>query len=404
MIMQKLFREALTLEDPWTVTDVAFSLEEKRLDITIDFARGSTFCCPVCGEEGARAYDTHQESWRHLNFFQYEAYIHARVPRVRCPNKCGIKKVNIPWARAGSGFTKLFEALIMMLSREVPVAVIARMLGEQDTRIWRIIHYYVGEAREKMDFKDVRSIAVDETSNKKKHDYISLFYDMDRRRILFGTPGKDASTVERFCEDLKSHGGNPESILQATCDMSPAFIAGITTNLPNAAITFDHFHIMKIMQDAVDRVRREESKETHLLTHTRYLWLKNPNDLKDSQRQKIDQLSPYLKTGRAYRIRLSLQEFFLQPTREDAEAFLTKWYFWATHSRLDPVIKAAKSIKEHWEGVLNWFDSGISTGVLEGINSLIQAAKARARGYRTMKNFITMAYLIAGDLTFDLPT
>lgn len=404
MPVKKIFAEALQLEDPWTVTDVRFSLTEKRLDITIDFDKGSLFGCPTCGAEGAPAYDTHQETWRHLNFFQYEAYLHARVPRVDCPKGCGVKKVSVPWSRSVSGFTKLFEAMIILLAREMPVAVIARMLGEHDTRMWRIIHHYVEEAREKMDCREVKVIAVDETSNRKRHDYISLFYDMDRKRVIYGTSGKDASTVDRFCKDLQRHGGDPNAIRQTTCDMSPAFIAGITTHLPNATITFDRFHIMKIMQEAVDKVRREESKETHLLKKTRYLWLKNPNTLNRSQKQIIDKLSHHLKTGRAYRIRLALQEFFLQPTRAAAEAFLKRWYFWATHSRLDPVIKAAKTIKAHWEGVINWFDTRISTGVLEGINSLIQAAKARARGYRTSRNFITMAYLIAGDLKFDLPT
>ncbi len=111
-----------------------------------------------------------------------------------------------------------------------------------------------------------------------------------------------------------------------------------------------------------------------------------------------------LKTARAYQIRLTFQELFAQPDRKTGEAFLKRWYFWATHSRLEPIIQAAKTIKRHWEGVLNWFDSLITMGLLEGFNSLIQAAKARARGYRTNRNLITMAYLIAGQLKFNLPT
>jgi len=120
---------------------------------------------------------------------------------------------------------------------------------------------------------------------------------------------------------------------------------------------------------------------------------------------KLNSLSDYkLKTGRAYRIKLALQEFFNQSDRQTGEAFLRRWYFWATHSRLGPVIDAARAIKRHWEGILNWFDSRLSTGFLEGINSLIQAAKAKARGYRTTRNLITMAYLIAGKLPLRLPT
>ncbi len=161
MDMKFLFTEALGLISPWKVTKVAFSMEDKRLDISIDFSRGSTFFCPVCGAGGAKAYDTRDEEWRHLNFFQYAAYLQARVPRVKCPKDCGIKKVEVPWARSGSGFTLLFEALIMALAREMPVAAIGKLLGEHDTRIWRVIHHYVEQARDGLDFADVSSVAVD---------------------------------------------------------------------------------------------------------------------------------------------------------------------------------------------------------------------------------------------------
>ena len=162
---------------------------------------------------------------------------------------------------------------------------------------------------------------------------------------------------------------------------------------------------MKIMNEAVDEVRRQEAKITDALKKTRYLWLKNPINLSADQRRKMESLTGRnLRTSRAYQIRLTLQEFFEQPNRKAGEVFLKRWYFWATHSRLEPVIRAAKTIKRHWQGVLNWFDSKITTGILEGFNSLIQAAKARARGYRTNRNLIIMAYLIAGKLNYDLPT
>ena len=162
---------------------------------------------------------------------------------------------------------------------------------------------------------------------------------------------------------------------------------------------------MKIMNEAVDEVRRQEAKNTDALKKTRYLWLKNPINLSADQRRKMESLTGRnLRTSRAYQIRLTLQEFFEQPNRKAGEVFLKRWYFWATHSRLEPVIRAAKTIKRHWQGILNWFDSKITTGILEGFNSLIQAAKARARGYRTNRNLIIMAYLIAGKLNYDLPT
>jgi transposase len=109
------------------------------------------------------------------------------------------------------------------------------------------------------------------------------------------------------------------------------------------------------------------------------------------------------KTIRATHLKINFQELYTQP-KEAAEEFLKKWYFWATHSRLQPMIKAAKTIKGHWNGILQWFESKMTNGLLEGLNSLIQAAKARARGYRSTRNLITMVYIIAGKLNYRLPT
>ena len=160
---------------------------------------------------------------------------------------------------------------------------------------------------------------------------------------------------------------------------------------------------MKLMGEAVDEVRRMEVKTNDVLKKSRYVWLKNPENLNKGEAEKLASLSSLnLKTARAYQIRLSLQEFFDQEDRESAADFLKRWYFWATHSRLDPVIKVAKTIKKHWDGVLAWYDKKINNGILEGFNSLIQAAKSRARGYRTRKNLIAMVYLLVGKLKFDV--
>ncbi len=236
---ESLFGIALGITPPWEVEGIEFSKENKRLDIKIGFQRGATFPCPVCGSP-APAYDTTEKTWRHLNFFQYEAYLTARVPRVKCPNAdCGIKQVAVPWARAGSGFTLLFEALVMALVREMPVKATAALLGEHDTRIWRVVDHYVQRAREKADYSEVTRVGIDETSARRGQDYISLFFDLDQRRLLFGTAGKDHETVKAFTEDLAAHNGTPENITAACIDMSKAFIKGIREALPNAEITFD---------------------------------------------------------------------------------------------------------------------------------------------------------------------
>ena len=329
----------------------------------------------------------------------------ARVPRIKCSN-CGVRLINVPWARAGSEFTLLFEAYIMILAPSMPVKRIAELVSEHDTRLWRLIQHHVDEAREEADYSDVKKVGVDETSSKRGHNYVSLFVDLEKQKTIFATEGKDSATVELFKDDLSKHHGDPEAIVDVSCDMSPAFIKGVEENLINAAITFDKFHVLKGLNEAVDEVRRQEQKDHPELKNSRYIFLKNPENLTDKQANRLEDIklkNLNLKTIRAYQIRLNFQELWLQPP-DKAEAFLKKWYFWATHSRLEPVKEAAYTIKRHWDGVLNWFESRINNGILEGFNSLVQAAKARARGYRTTEYLITMIYLITGKLRFNLPS
>ncbi len=218
------------------------------------------------------------------------------------------------------------------------------------------------------------------------------------------TEGKDAATVAAFAADLIEHGGDPDQITEVCIDMSPAFIKGTAGHLPNAEVTFDKFHAVKIINDAVDQVRRDEQKGQLALKGTRYIWLRNPDTLSDRQRATLDALpTRTLKTARAYQIRLAFQDLYSEGDPKSAANYLKQWYFWATHSRLPPMIDAARTVKRHWDGILRWFDSKIANGLIEGINSLIQAAKAKARGYRSSRNLKAIVYLIAGKLDLRLP-
>lgn len=342
---KELFQKAIGM-DPWVVVSYEFDPDKGRLDLELDFPPGHTFVCPECNTEGRRVYDTERKSWRHLNFFQYEAYLHARVPRVDC-RKCGVKLVRVPWARPGSGFTLLFEAIVMALAREMPVRAMSKILREHDTRLWRVLNHYVEEARREADFSSVREVGVDETASKRGHNYVTLFVDLEKPRTMFVTEGKDASTLLRFKEDFECHKGDVRAIEEICCDMSPAFIAGVEKNFPHAQITFDKFHVLKVLNEAVDKVRREEQGLIPELKKTRYIWLKNPKNLKDREASVLESLQLKklnLKTMRAYHIRLNFQELWNQ-TVEDAELFLKKWYFWATHSRLEPIKEAAYNHK-----------------------------------------------------------
>lgn len=397
-----LFTNTLGLKEPWKVTDVSFDPGENKLDIYISSTKGSKVICPVCGKE-CSAYDSKERTWRHLNFFQYKSFIHCKVPRANC-DEHGVKQVEVPWARPGSGFTLLFDAFVMILIKNMPVNAVANLIGINSDCIWRIIDHYVAEAYNSIDFSDITTIGLDETSSKRGHNYITLFVDLDKSKVLYATEGKDASTIKSFKETFENHNGDISSTENISCDMSPAFIKGINEQFPNANITFDKFHVIKRINEAVDKVRQKELKENALLKGTRYIWLKNPKNLTIKQQELIQPLSKMnLKTLRAYNIKLNLQEFYEINDEEAALSHLNKWFFWATHSRLEDMKEAAYFIKRHWDGVLQYTKSKITNGVLEGINSIIQAVKRRARGYGTTKHFISMVYLVCSNLEFNLP-
>jgi transposase len=399
-----LFQMALGLVPPWAVTKSTFDAAQRRLDIEIDFTRGGRFPCPECGAPDRPVHDTQKRTWRHLDFFQHQAFLHARVARITC-DTCGVRQVNVPWARPGSGFTLLFEALAMALMGAMPVATTARHLKVHDTRLWRILHHWVEAARKLADYSAVKRVAIDETAARRGHDYVSLFVDIDARRVLYVADGRGADTVEEFADDLEAHKGDASNVKQVSIDMSPAFISGVKENLTEAEVTFDRFHVMKLLGDAVDKVRRAEVKGRPELKGSRYLWLRNESTLSQSGRERLATLSAmHLKTARAWQIRLAFQELYKMPSWDWGAAALERWYAWAIRSRLEPIKAAARTIMRHRGGILAWFDSRIANGLIEGINSLVQAAKAKARGYRTTRNLKAVTYLMAGKLDLKLPT
>ena len=405
---KELFQMALNVTEPWFVSDLKFDAGNKRLDIYIDFKKGSTFSYidTESKEEfaGLKVHDTKDKRWRHLNFFEHECYLHARVPRVKLPNG-KIKLISTPWEGLSNGFTLLFEALLVQLCQAMPVNRVASITKTSDDKLWNMLGSYIDTTRQEENFENIDAIGLDETSRAKGHEYITLFVDLQKRRTIFITQGKDNLTVARFAYDFQNHNGSIKAIKDVSCDMSPAFIKGVKENLPNAQITFDKFHILKIINEAVDKVRKEEVGTNKLLKGTRYIWLKNYNNLTIKQKEKLDEFtmsSMNTKTLRAYNIRQSFQEIYQAKTEDEFITYLNKWYYWATHSRLEPIIKAAKTIKRHWDGVVHWYESKINNGILEGLNSVIQAAKSKARGYKTFKNYKIIVYLLTGKLDFAL--
>ncbi len=400
MELETLFTEALGIKLPWIITALDFDSAERRLNINVDFERGATFEYedPETLEKGRyKVYDTVYKSWRHLNFFEHECYINARTPRIKPPTG-GVKLIMPPWSGFVKGFTLLFEALVMRLCTNMPVSQASKILNVSDHRLWRVLECYVFKAMHDADYSEMKAVGMDETSLKKGHNYITLFVDMAKKKTTFIAEGKDNKTVKAFAENLEENKGFRTNIKDVSCDMSPAFIKGVTEQLPEAQITFDKFHVLKIINEAVDKVRRAEAKDNPVLKGSRYALLKNEQNLTKSQRAKRESLSSMnLKSMRALGIREAFQAIYQAPSVESFARLLKEWYFWATHCKIPQIIGVAKTIKNHWDGILAWKQSQITNGILEGLNSIIQAAKRKARGYK-FEHFKVIAYLLTGKL------
>ena len=384
MNSQELFSIALGLELPWTISQVHLeqvSDSDRELHIYLDFERGSKFLSRT-GEQTS-AYDTNAKCWQHLNFFQHRCYLHARVPRIIDADG-KVYQIEVPWARSGSGFTLLFEAYAMLLiESEMPVCNVAETLEVTQPRIWRIFDYWIKIAFLKDDLSQIKQIGLDETSRKKGHKYITQFVDLEAKRTIFVTEGKDASTVEKFVEELEKKGGKKENIELVSMDMSPAFIAGIIENLPDSQIVFDKFHLVKLLNEALDEVRRLERKGNELLKNHRYTILRKYENLSLKKKYELDALLPlYPKLGEAYRLRQLFLDVFDVSDAEEAKGYLWFWCDYALDAAIEPFRKFVNTIKAHWFGIVAYFDKRVTNGVLEGINSKIQLAKRRARGYR----------------------
>jgi transposase len=398
-----LFTLALGLSKPWQVVDLKFSKGEGRLDLWLDFVKGAKFPCS-CGETAeADVHDTLDRTWRHLNFFQYETYLHARVPRIQC-GACGVKQVEVPWARPGSGFTLLFELLVLSLSREMSVAAVAELTSEHANRLWRILKHYVERARRAVDLSGFHQLGIDEFAIRKGHVYMTSFGDLEASRVIFLGEGRKKGVVKAFIKDLVSRGIDPDQIDVVCCDMWDPYLNGIGKFLKKAMVVFDRFHVMNQINKAIELVRREEQRENEALRKSRFLWLKNPKNLTSQQEARLAGLKRLdLRTARAYQIKLALARFWEIVDPAEAMSYLKRWYFWATHSRLLPVIQAARTIKRYWKGVVNFLDARVTNGMVEGLNSKIKTAMKRAYGFKQVGYLRTIIYLVAGRLTFSYP-
>lgn len=408
--VEALFTSALGLVPPWEVAKVDLDTAKRRIDFEVRCS-AKLLSCPHCDTPAQRVHDRLRRSWRHLDFFQFEAWLHADVPRVTCTGCGKTTQVGVPWAREGSGFTALFEALALSLCQELPVRQAAALLRCADKPLWRRIEYYVNQARALDDMSTVRTVGIDETSLRRGQSYITVVHDLDAKRLLFATEGRDHQTVLDFVDDLKAHGGDPAAIAHVCQDMSAAYTKGVTLALPTAAISYDRFHVVKLAIEAMDEVRRCEwreqpqavtaalgSQDKKLLKGLMWGMRKNPGGWSTRQLHAMHWLQhSTLKAARAWRLKMALREVYAQAIQHNdvhrAETDLRAWLSWARRSRLVPFKKLAKTLTEHFAGVVRGMVDNRSNAFVEAMNGLLQQAKRAARGFRTAGNFIAIAYL-----------
>ena len=403
VMTERLFESALGLSPPWYVAGTEFNVQARTLTIRVDFASGTRFSLPGLGGEHA-VHDTLPKRYRHLNFFQHECFLEVRVPRVRLPDGT-VRQVEPPWAGKLSGFSLLFEALVVMLCQQMSFAGAARLVGESRHRVAAICQRYVELALAQADFSQVHELAIDETSRARGQSYISLAADAKQRRVLAVAEGCGLDTIAALAAELQQRGCLPGQIRSLSIDMSPAFIKGCSEQFPNARITFDKFHLLCHASTAVDKMRILEQHTERSLKGLRWPLLKDRARLTPAAAAELDALlakMSTLRTARAWLYKEQLREILARKQINVVRAMLRHWCSCVMRSKVHPMKRVASLVREHLEGIVAWAQTRQTNGFLEALNGLFQAAKRRARGFTRMSTIRTVIFLIAGKLDFRL--
>lgn len=413
MIPEKVFEKILVLGEGWRVEGVDYVEKESKVLIRIAEtpALWRNEVCPHCKNTAVAGYDHAPERrWRHLNVCQLQSEIVCALPRGQCKDCQKVYTVRAPWEGRSRGLTQEFEAFALTLMREMPVKKAAEILDETDQKLWRALFAHVGAAWADLSWENVVWVGADEMNRRKGHNYLTVFADLEARRVLLAVEGKDAGTWQRFAEEMGRHNGHPKAITQVAIDMSPAYIKGVRENFSNATISFDKFHVVSQVNAAVEEVRRKETRADAVareqLAQTSWLWRKNPEGWTEQQQERWEQLKDKpLVTGLAYAMRLELQRAYESGSARVAQSRFEKWCQWVrteaaelSSGLLEPMRKAAEMVERHLEGILGHWKEGLTTAFLEGLNSLFSATKRKARGYRSTEYQTAMLYFVAGKL------
>ncbi len=399
----QLYATLLGIKFPWRVSKVQVDMAANRIDVWVEEASGSMFPCAICKQEGPVYDHTAEQVWRHLDTCQCQTFVHARLPRTNC-SEDGVRQIRAPWAESRSQFTRKFEARLIDTLKECDVTGVTRLSGTNWDETWGVMLRAVtrGLARKK---KRVPAyMGIDEKSIGKGHDYETLVCDIDRGTVEYVVDDREQKSLERYYQQFTAE--ELAQIKGIAMDMWDPYIAATKAHVPDAdeKIVFDRYHATTHVTKAVDQVRRSEHKvltarEDFRLRGTRYLWLWNEENMPEWRREEFEGVkNADLKTGRAWAIKESLRVFWSYAYAKCAEKYFKAWYFWATHSRLTPIIEAARTLKRHIDNLLTYFKHRITNATSEGINSKIQMIKLMACGYRNREHYKAAIYFHCGGL------
>ena len=398
---KELYATLLGIKHPWRVDKVKLDMDKNRVDVWVAEIKGIQWKCPVCGQAGP-IYDHDEERiWRHLDTCQCQTFIHARMPRVSC-SVHGVQQVPAPWAEPGSRFSLAFERRMIDTLKECDITGARRLLNSGWKEVWGALERAVKRGLRRKDRRIPEYLSIDEKAFAKRHKYETLVCDLKGGTVEFVVDERSQKSLETYYRQFEEE--ECRSVKAVAMDMWDPYIAATREWLPQADIVFDRFHVVRLVTQAVDKVRRQEHKllteqGDETLKKTRFLWLANEENIPAWRREEFAELRQInLKTSRAWALKESLRPFWDYKYAKWAEGFFDRWYYWATHSRLSPMVKAAKTLKTHLPNLLTFFKHRITNAVAEGLNSKIQMVKQMACGFRNREHYKTAIYFHCGGL------
>jgi transposase len=398
-----LFTTILGIRLPWFIKQVLVNEKEQRIDIYVDHERDIQVKCPEC-EEFYGLYDHAPERvYRHLNTCQMATYIHVRLPRVNCPRH-GVKQIDSEFGENGSDMTFAFESFVIRVAQECSIEAVGRLCGLSWDRGWNALERAVARGRARKVHRVPVRMGVDEKSIARGHRYESLVYDLDAGTVEYVCDDRGQESLESYYRKFSKE--ELAGVEAVAMDMWDPYIAATKAHVPEAGkkIVFDRFHVMRQVLDAVDKVRKGEHKELsergeQVLKGTKYLWLWSEENIPEWRREEFDAIrAKDLRICRAWSIKENLRHLWDYRYQAHMRKYFKRWYFWATHSRLEPIKKAANTLKVHLDNIVTYARHRITNALGESINAKIEKVKRLACGFRNRSHYRTAIYFHCSGL------